>query len=439
MTRKRRGLCLRIVLGIATAAALGAHAQERPHTSAGEDRGKDTQSSARISFAEILKQAADNNPEIKAALHKYKAATARPSQERTLPDPMIGFMATNMGSAVPFESIGEDPMSNAGVSFSQEIPFPGKRALKGDMATAEAKSAFEEYRATTLEVLSRVKAAYYEYAYLHHAESVLTRNLSDLAKLAKVADTRYQAGSGNQQDVLKAELETSVARARLISIEQRRGAALARLNALRDQPADSAVGEPEPLKKIALKASFEELAEAAKTKSPMLNARQALVERDKTGVDYARRQYYPDFAVGGYYGNSGDLPDMWQWRIDLKVPLYYRSKQRFAVKESVHTLTRSQHEREAALQAITAALKEEYLRARAAEKLVDLYSRTIVRDARLAFDSSLQSYQTGQIDFLNVLTNLVMARDYEIGGAEELMNFLTAVAAMEALTGVALE
>jgi len=396
-------------------------------------------SEPRVQLVEILKEAEEKSPEIQAAFNRYKAAETRPSQERTLPDPTIGFMATNMGKALPFTTIGEDPQSNAGVSFTQEIPFPGKLSLKGDIATQEAKNAFEEYRGTKLEVLSRVKAAYYEYASLQRMDEILTQNVGALGKLAKVAQRRYEAGSGSQQDVLKAEVETSIARARLVSIDQKRGSALAQLNALLNRAPEAALGAPEPLKKTVLKASFEELADTATAHSPMLNSRKALVERDQFGVDYARRQYYPDFMIGGYYGNSGDLPSMWQWRLDLKVPFYYRSKQQYAVKEAAYNLSRSQNERDATRQGLNAALKDEYLRARASEKLIDLYSNKIVRDSRLAFESSLQSYQTGQVDFLSMLTNLVIARDYEIGYVEELMNFLTALARIEAMVGTPIE
>ncbi len=373
MTRGRIiwiGACL-ICFAALPPASCSAEQRTKKGTGGSGDAGRPH---ALLRLPELLKEAEAQSPEIQAALYKYKAAKARPSQEGSLPDPTVGFMATNMGKAAPFSTVGDDPQSNAGVSFSQEIPFPGKLSLKGGIADKEAKSEYEEYQAAKLAVLSRVKSAYYQYAYLWRVREILRRNTKALESLTQAAQARYEAGSGSQQDVFKAHVERSVVDARLVSIEQKRAAAAVELNALLNRTHEGVLGEPGPLEKPVLPVSLEDLVRSAQEHSPVINSRRALVERDRLAVDLARRSYYPDFMIGGYYGDSGDYPDMWQWRLDLKVPLFYRSKQRYAVKESIYNLKRSQRERDGLLQSLTAPLKSEYLQARASADLVRLYS-----------------------------------------------------------------
>ena len=71
-----------------------------PLTSVSAESKPKTDEQASSALAELIKEAEKNNPEIQAVLSKYEAARARPSQERSLPDPSIGFMATNMNNPV---------------------------------------------------------------------------------------------------------------------------------------------------------------------------------------------------------------------------------------------------------------------------------------------------------------------------------------------------
>jgi len=80
----------------------------------------------------LIDEALRNNPEILAAKERWRAAQARPSQARTLPDPEISFSQRNIGS--DYTTLGKEDMSQAGGSFVQRIPFPGKLALRGAVA-----------------------------------------------------------------------------------------------------------------------------------------------------------------------------------------------------------------------------------------------------------------------------------------------------------------
>ena len=70
---------------------------------------------------------------------------------------MLSFGYRNAGNPLPLTSIGSDPNANAGSSLNQELPFPSKLKLRGQMAQQEASAAFLEYQVTELRVGSRVK------------------------------------------------------------------------------------------------------------------------------------------------------------------------------------------------------------------------------------------------------------------------------------------
>src|ERR1039458_5857572 len=131
---------------------------------------------ARVSLRDLTSVAIENNPEIVAAQKKYEAARQRPTQESSLPDPMISVGYNSVGNPLPGAGLGSQVLANVGVMVSQEVPFPGKLKLKGDMASKEAQAEFQQYQAVQLAVVSRLKQAYYRLQYTYAATDLLVRN-----------------------------------------------------------------------------------------------------------------------------------------------------------------------------------------------------------------------------------------------------------------------
>src|ERR1035438_3445447 len=86
----------------------------------------------------LVDEALHNNRQILAAQKKYEAARQRPAQASALPEPTVSLGYTSSGAPYPVAGIGISPIANAGVMISQEIPFPGKQKLRGEIAAKEA-------------------------------------------------------------------------------------------------------------------------------------------------------------------------------------------------------------------------------------------------------------------------------------------------------------
>jgi outer membrane protein TolC len=329
-------------------------------------------------------------------------------------------------------------MANAGVSFSQELPFPGKLKLRGQMAEQEAAAALQDYQTARLRLVSRLKAGYFQLNYLCKAEESLEKNKDLLEKFARIAESRYSVGQGQQQDILKAQVEVSLMLGRLRKLEQEKQALKAELNSLLNRPPEAPLGRPADTPKPELRAALDELYARAGTDSPLLKREQAMVERSQFGLDLARRDYYPDFGVMGGYFNSGRLPAMYEFRFDVKVPLYFWRKQRVAVEEQAANLSAARHQYESMGRMLNFGVKEAYLAAQASDDLLKLYSGAILPQSTLALESSVSSYQVGAVDFLTLIANLRTVLDYEVMYCEELAAFEKALARLEELTGASL-
>jgi outer membrane protein TolC len=129
---------------------------------------------------------------------------------------------------------------------------------------------------------------------------------------------------------------------------------------------------------------------------------------------------------------------MWQFRVDFKLPAWYRTKQQAEITEKAASAVEARHSYEAAEVAVQAQVREQYSAASTARKLIDLYRKSVVPGSQLALESSIASYETGTLDFLSLFSNFMNVVEYELMVHEEVMQFHVALARLEELTGMAL-
>ena len=171
--------------------------------------------------------------------------------------------------------------------------------------------------------------------------------------------------------------------------------------------------------------------------APALTRDQKMIERAQTALSLAKKGFYPDFTVNAGYYYMGSMPAMYMFRADVKLPVRL-GRNRAEVAERVQQVSEARHSYEATARSIEYRIKDEYLAAETAQKLLDLYSKVAMPQARLAVESSLASYQTGTLDSTAVLANQVAAFDYEMSYHEQMQEFHLALARLEEMTGVEL-
>src|SRR5262245_12874400 len=217
----------------------------------------------RVSVAEMVSEAMANNPDMAAVQKRYDAARQRPVQERSLPDPMLSAGYNASGNPLPGAGLGTEPTANIGFMLSQELPYPGKLALRGSIATREADAEFQQIEATRLNVIARVKQAYYRLAYAHTVRQVLLMNRELLDTLLSVSENRYTVGEAAQQDVIKAQTQLSILDLQLERVRQEQATRAGELNALVARQVNSPLGEPEAMQLTLVDLSLDSLIAAA--------------------------------------------------------------------------------------------------------------------------------------------------------------------------------
>jgi outer membrane protein, heavy metal efflux system len=391
-----------------------------------------------VTLDELVAEALQNNPEILAARRKFDVATKRPSQVSTLPEPKFNF--TNFGVGHPVSGLNGSDFAYVGVGVSQEFPFPGKLSLMKDIARKEADSERQTVRDTELRVISRLKQSYADLYFTYKSVEIFQKNRDLLDRFTKIAEAKYRLGSGLQQDVLKAQVEISVLMQRLEVQEQQKASLEAFLNSLLNRPGTTPLGRPDNLKKTTLNYELDELLRMARENAPRIRSRQEILDSNAFALNLARKEYLPDFGASFQYQKTGSLfPDYYMATFEVKVPLYFWRKQRLGVEEAATRLVQMRHEYEVTSQETTFGVKDQFLMARTAERLLALYEQGVIPQSAASLESALAGYQTGKVDFLTLINNQMVLLNLEVDYYRELSNQAKALARLEEMVGVKLQ
>src|SRR6476661_11184799 len=121
----------------------------------------------------LLDEAARSNPDIQATRLGWQAATQVPSQVSTLPDPQVTFQHFSVGSPRPFAGYSNSDFAYVGLGISQDLPYPGKLRLRGEIAKKDADVTQQKYESVRRAILAEVKIAYLQLGYLAKQQMIL--------------------------------------------------------------------------------------------------------------------------------------------------------------------------------------------------------------------------------------------------------------------------
>jgi len=384
-----------------------------------------------------------DNPSLAQMQMRYQAMLEVPAQAGALPDPTLNFNAMNL----PTDSFDRDQeaMTQLQIGFSQQFPFPGKRALREEAAELEAKAAGHSVAEMRLQLASAVKKRWWQLYYLDHALATVENNRALLRQFISVAKTKYETGEGLQQDVLLSQLELSKLMDQKIQLQAIRRQQAIQLNIFMDRsPNTPILLADNVLKQMPVLAHESVLYEKAQQARPMLRKMSSHIDAAQSRLNLAKRDYYPDFTVGMLYGDrSGDNPlprggsrsDFVSLMLAVKIPLYSGRKQSKAVSQKSFELQSNryalQDEKGQVMAEISSAVTD-YQRAR---QQFSLFESGIVPQARQTVASMLAGYQVNQVDFLNLVRSQVTLFNYELQYWKALSDAKQALARLQAAVG----
>ena len=432
--RSAAGLSAGVVV-VATVARLLAAGPQAAAEQASLDQAGATTEPTRL--AVLVAELRVNNPDVKAAQRAAEAATDVPKQVSSFPDPQITIQQFDVGKPLPFAGYSTSGFAYLAIGASQALPYPGTRTLRRDLARRDADVVEAGVDVVSDDQIEQLKTTYARLAYLQATLGILERDQALLQSIVEQAQARYASGQGNQQDLLRAELERTKILRELSVNRQATGEAQAALKRLVRRPQESADIVADPLAATPLRYTNAELAEKVRTENGEVRQRSAAVARNQAAVTLTQKEAHPDFGVSFMYQKTGpSFPDYYMTTFD--VTFHRRAPQEAALAEARVNVDRADEERDSALQSALADLRRQYVIVQASEDQLRIYRDGLIPQAQASIQAALAAYQGNREDFQTVLSSFLEVQTLDLQYQQTLLDHETALAHIERLTGATL-
>ena len=389
------------------------------------------------SLRSLVAEARQSNAAILAAERGIQTTTFKRKQASALPDTEAMVQSFTVGSPRPFAGYSNSDFAYIGFGASQELPFPGKRALRGAVAQHDVAIAGAEKNGVVWDVLTRLKLGYFQLAAAEQINSVLVRNQRFADQIEQAAEVRYRVGQGTQQDVLRAQLEHTKLLNELSMRRREMAQAQAVLKALLNRAPDSPDLVPEPLTARHLPTS-ETLFDRLRQNNPELLVSTEQVAQGHTSVELAKREKKPDFGVQYMWQHTAsNFRDYYMGTFSVRLP--NRSRVRAAEGESQAKLAQMEAEKESRLKQMESDLGEQLAIVQTSEQQLKVYDEGLLPQSEAALNAGLAGYRAGKQEYQGLLASFADTLSLSMDRERVLAEHEAAMARIEGLIGEELQ
>jgi cobalt-zinc-cadmium efflux system outer membrane protein len=392
---------------------------------------------------QIIKEGLEQNGEIQSLSAMVEGLKEEIPFAGSLDDPRLGIGMLNLPTDT--FSFNQEPMTQKQVFIAQKIPWFGKLSLREQKQALSASRQQAILEAKRFELARKIATAYYQLGFLSASLEINGRLMDIVGQVLKVAETRYGAGKGLQQDVFQAQVESSKLLDEKITLERKRRIAEDRINELLNRENFQRVSQPKDLSSPEIEFALSTLQEQALRGSPWLKAKRTEIEMAEIDIQLARKDYRPDmdFIVGYAQREEDltgrDLPDFFSASMVINIPLWQKNRQDKnlaakqkslqAVKKSYEQLIHTLPHRVDALATDIHETRENY----------KLFSGALIVQARQWAKSSLDAYVVGQIEFNSMISAQIRLLNFDLMAKKYLFDLYQKRAELEEVIGGPIE
>lgn len=335
--------------------------------------------------------AVKNHPQVIAAYADWAASVENITVARSLPDPKL-----------TFEAYIGDALTSLMPGLMADIPGPGKLSARAAAASAESRAKYFQFVAAVQQSAFSVEKSFYPLHFLDARLAVNRQSLALLAQAETLARAQNEVNRATLADVLRAQTEQEKLRTETENLEDSRRILTAQYKAALGLRAE----QPDP--PVPADAEFspdnlndDELFTAALKQNPRLQEMAAEIRVAEANIRVAQKEKIPDFTAGGEVDVKAN-PFVWNPQFSMTLPIW-----RDKLKAELAAAQNAKRAAEARLSAEQIALavdfaEQTYLVREANRELALLREKLLPR-ARQTLDVTRAAYQSGQVDFQNMI------------------------------------
>jgi cobalt-zinc-cadmium efflux system outer membrane protein len=193
--------------------------------------------------------------------------------------------------------------------------------------------------------------------------------------------------------------------------------------------------QTEPLAVRQLRYSAPDLLNLVKQPNPDIQQQQQKVKKTEAQVALAKKEFRPEFGVQYMYENT-DRKFRDYYMATFSVTLPNRGRRKAELAEAEAGREEANRKLEAELQQRLADVQTQYVLVQTSVEQLKIYKEGLIPQSEAAFQSALAAYQANRQDFQTLLSSFQDALNLQMEYQRELADHESALAQLEALTGV---
>lgn len=390
----------------------------------------------RLSQAEAVSLALENNPAFRAARHRVAAARGTYRSRSAANNPELSFGATLVPdeSDEPGEARSQFPDTDE-TNLKYTFPTSGRRRHRTRAAEAELAEAVATLETERLELVSKVKQGYVDLQVAQAVALVQVEAYRISTSLGDAARAQHRLGLVPETNILRTRIDAAQAEQELLRSRADARVKGQQLGLLIGHPVGRRIVAADPLDETTVTAPLEELLAVAEVQRPEVVAASHALAAARAAVDLARADRRPDLTVQTAFidglTNSGNPPikgwiSLPLWDNGLIAGEVERARAEVAVREQLLEQARRQVRTEVA----TAIQQLE-----AARQVLQLSGAEILPYTRSLLDKARSAYASGLGTLLDVLDAQRVYRQASLDRLRAIGDHQRAVAVLERAVG----
>jgi cobalt-zinc-cadmium efflux system outer membrane protein len=383
-----------------------------------------------LRLTDLLREAREKNPDLKAAQAHLRAAKESVSPAGALDDPML--MVQLWNAPVDFSTV---PVM---VQLTQAIPLGGKRGARTDVARADAAMAEADLAGKQREIETQVASAYFDLFLAERTQDVDDELASILKVLLQASEARVSTGKGEQVELLRAQGSLIQLQSdRETAIDHRRSA-WARIAALIDRDGAAPSGTTTQPGMLSSLPDVTALQQRAFRERPELAGARAQIASAEAQTRLAKAAEVPDlglFAAEMHtFRNPMGVSDFIFAGFQINLPIFSGSKNQPRISSAQAQLISAQEAEHALRNRVVSEIAGSYAHLLAEQHQIELHHQ-LIPIARQAVESAESSYAAGRVEFVMVLDSARELRMHELDLAMHLALYEQRLAELQRAVG----
>lgn len=382
-----------------------------------------------------LKEAAENNPGLKAKYAEFEAAMQRVTQANALPDPTLSFAYF----ISPVETrVGPQ---QAKFGLSQMFPWFGTLSAKAEMVSLIAEAKYQEFLNTKNELYYKVKAAWYPLYELDKTIQLQQENLAILKTFKELSNSSFKNGKGSMADVIRVDIMIDDAEIQIQLLEDKKKPLLTLFGNLLNRESLTEFDFQDTIATDPINISIDYRRDSLLSSNPLFESYSLKLQSALAQEKVARKQALPQFGIGLDYVIVGERTDMnvadngkdvIMPMVSISLPLY-RGKYKSAIKEAQYIQTAITFSKEDFKNTLINSYDMTEYELNKAKQLISLYKNQIIKTKQV-INLLLVAYSNSGKDFEEVLKMQQMLLSYKTAHITALKDYYTALAKLDYLT-----